>query len=216
MALHYSPMRLLRVPEPLDHPDFLYEVKHDGFRALAYIEDGRGRLVSRNGHVFQAWPDLANEIAGAIRCSSAVLDGELCCLDSDGRSNFYRLMFRRELPFFYAFDVLAIDGEDLTMLPLIERKVRLHAIMPRVRSRLLYVDAIAELGTDLYRLACDRDLEGIVAKWSRGTYQCDGRGTSWLKIKNPRYSQLEGRRELFEPRRQQRTRTIAAPELRLA
>ena len=103
-------MRLLRVPEPIDHPDFIYEVKHDGFRALAYIEDGRCRLVSRNGHVFKSWPDFANEIAGAIRCSSAVLDGELCCLDSDGRSNFYRLMFRRELPFFYAFDVLAIDA----------------------------------------------------------------------------------------------------------
>jgi bifunctional non-homologous end joining protein LigD len=163
MSAVYSPMRLLRVAEPVDHPDFLYEVKHDGFRSLAYIEDGRCRLLSRNGHVFKSWPHLAEENAGAIRCPSAVLDGEVCCLDSDGRSNLYRLMFRRELPFFYAFDVLAIDGEDLTILPLIERKVRLQAIMPRGGSRLMYVDAIAGRGTDLYRLACKRDLE----VWSR-------------------------------------------------
>src|SRR4051795_6961519 len=167
MSTVYSPMRLLRVPEPLDHPDFLYEVKHDGFRSLAYIEDGRCRLVSRNGHVFKSWPHLANEIAAVARCSSAVLDGELCCVDPDGRTNFYRLMFRRERPFFYAFDVLAIDGEDLTRLRLVERKVRLHAIMPRVSSRLLFVDAIAGHGSELYRLACDRDLEGVVAKWAR-------------------------------------------------
>ena len=74
----------------------------------------------------------------------AVLDGELCCVDSDGGSNFYRLMFRREQPYFYAFDVLAMDGHDLTMLPLVERKARLHAIMPHDTSRLLYVDAIPE------------------------------------------------------------------------
>jgi ATP-dependent DNA ligase len=138
-----------------------------------------------------------------------VLDGEI--------SNFHGLMFRRSSPYFYAFDVLAIDGEDLTNLPLLERKRRLRAIAPRVTSRLLYVDAITRRGSDLFRLACDRDLEGVVGKWSRGTYQCDGRGTSWLKIKNPEYSQVEGRRELFEARRDghQRKRSPLAVELRL-
>src|SRR4051812_38427324 len=204
MGPRYSPMRLLRIPEPIDHPDFLYEVKHDGFRALAHVGGPRCPLVSRNGHVFKGWPHLAEELAQAGRCSSVVLDGEICCLDSDGRSNFYRLMFRRSSPYFYAFDVLAIDGEDLTGLPLLERKRRLRAIVPRSRSRLLHVDAIAERGTDLFRLACRRDLEGIVAKWAHGTYQCDGRRTSWLKIKNPDYSHMEGRRELFEARRDRR------------
>jgi hypothetical protein len=56
-------------------------------------------------------------------------------------------------------------------------------------------------GARLFELACERDLEGHLAKWSKGTYQCDGRGTSWLKIKNPEYSQVEGRHELFESRR---------------
>src|SRR4051812_33915658 len=127
MVPRYSPMRLLRIPEPIDHPDFLYEVKHDGFRALAHVQGHHCQLVSRNGHVFKAWPQLAEEIAHAARCWSAVLDGEICCLDSDGRSNFNRLMFRRDWPYFYAFDLLSIDGEDLTSQPLLERKRRLRA-----------------------------------------------------------------------------------------
>ena len=73
----------------------------------------------------------------------------------------------------------------------------------------------AERGRDLFRVACERDLEGIVAKWGSGTYQAGG-GTSWLKIKNPEYSQIAGRRELFEARRDRRQAHRApAPELRL-
>ena len=78
-------------------------------------------------------------------------------------------------------------------------------------------DQAQERGTDLYREACRRDLEGIVAKWSRGTYQTDGRGTSWLKIKNPDYTQMAGGHELFEARRDQRgSRRSAALDLPLA
>src|SRR2546426_10292616 len=69
---------------------------------------------------------------------SCVLDGEIVCLAPDGRSRFYDLMFRREWPHFIAFDVLAIDGEDLRGQPLLDRKRRLRAIMPRSESRLLY------------------------------------------------------------------------------
>jgi bifunctional non-homologous end joining protein LigD len=211
MSGRYSPMRLLRIPDPFDHPDFLYEVKHDGFRALAYVERGDCQLVSRNGYTFKAWPELADEIARTVRCASAVLDGEVCCLEPDGRTNFYRLMFRRDRPFFYGFDVLTIDGEDLTTLPLVERKRRLRAILPRNHARLLYVDAIGERGTDLFRLACRRDLEGIVAKWAYGAYQCDGRGTSWLKIKNPHYSQMEGRANYSKRATTSRGRNPSSP-----
>lgn len=107
----------------------------------------------------------------------------------------------------------------MTGLPLEERKESLRRIMPTVECRLLYLDSIAERGIDPYRVACERDLEGIVAKWTRGTYQTDGRGTSWLKIKNPEYSQVIGRRELFENRNRSRTReggeAVSAPELHL-
>jgi ATP-dependent DNA ligase len=114
--------------------------------------------------------------------------------------------------------VLDINGDDLTALRLLERKRRLRAIVPASASGPLYLDGIAERGREMYRLACARDLERVVAKWSGRTYQCDGRGTSWLKIKNPNYSQMDGRRELFKARRDQRRRKRAAatPELRLA
>ena len=114
----------------------------DGFRALAHVNGHHCQLVSRNGHVFKSWPYLAEEIAHTVRAHSAVLDGEIVCLDADGCSRFYDLMFRREWPYFLAFDVLSIDGEDLRALPLIQRKRRLARIMPRVESRLLLLDAI--------------------------------------------------------------------------
>ena len=94
-----------------------------------------------------------------------MLDGEIVFLDAGGCSRFYDLMFRREWPYFLALDALSIDGEDLRALPLIQRKRRLARIMPRVESRLLLLDAIPAGGKRLFELACERDLEGIVAKW---------------------------------------------------
>jgi bifunctional non-homologous end joining protein LigD len=74
----------------------VFEPKIDGFRALAYIDGHRCRLVSRNGHVFNSWPQLGEEIAHAVRTGSGILDGEVCGLDADRRSNFDNLLFRRE------------------------------------------------------------------------------------------------------------------------
>jgi bifunctional non-homologous end joining protein LigD len=104
-------------PEPFDDPDWLFEVKHDGFRALAHVDGHYCALVSRNGHTFQHWPQLCEELAHAVKAHDAVIDGEIVCLDARGRSNFKSLLFRREWPFFYAFDVLAVDGEDLREWP---------------------------------------------------------------------------------------------------
>ena len=67
-------------------------------------------LISRNGHPFTQWPELAEAPAEAVRADAAVLDGEICCLEPDGRTNFPTLLFRRASPHFYAFDVLRIDG----------------------------------------------------------------------------------------------------------
>jgi bifunctional non-homologous end joining protein LigD len=91
-------MRLLRIPQPFDHPDWLYEVTFDGFRALAHLNGHRCKLVSRNRHAFKPWPYLAEEIAHAIRARSAVLDGEIVCLAPDGRSRFYDLLLRPAEP----------------------------------------------------------------------------------------------------------------------
>jgi bifunctional non-homologous end joining protein LigD len=209
-------MPLVHIREPFDHPDWIYELKLDGFRALARIDGHRCELISRNGHRFNQWDLLCEELAHAVQCDSAILDGEIVCLDDDGRPNFHKLLFRRDWPFFYAFDVLALDGVDVRLLPLIHRKRLLKRILPTVESRVRYVDHIAERGSDFYSIACNQDLEGIVAKWKRGTYQSAG-ATSWLKIKNPDYSQAVGRHELFEKRRPKADRTRwTKPELLLA
>lgn len=211
-------MRPLRIPEPFDHPKFFFEPKIDGFRALACVTGHLCELISRNGHRFKSWPQLAEEVAHAVKANDAVLDGEIGCLEADGRSNFHALMFRREWPYFNAFDLLSVNGEDMRRPPLLERKRRLLAIMPTVQCPLLYLDHLAERGRDPFRVACAQDLEGIVGKWAHGTYQTDGRSTSWLKIKNPDYSQIRDRHELFSTRQPEglRRRGLAfRPELRL-
>jgi len=100
-------MPLVRLPEPFDRPDWLYEIKYDGFRALAHVDGHRCRLVSRRGYVFSNWDALCTDISHSIRVTNAILDGEIVCLDADGRSNFYNLLFRRGSPYFYAFDLRA-------------------------------------------------------------------------------------------------------------
>jgi bifunctional non-homologous end joining protein LigD len=140
---------------------------------------------------------LEVELAHAVRCHSAILDGEVCCLDEDGRSNFHS---DESAPFFFAFDLLELNGRDVRRLPLIERKMRLKRIMPKVESRVRYVDHIAANRIRFFRRVCAEELEGIVAKWKFGTYRTDGGQTSWIKVKNPNYSQAEGRHELFEKR----------------
>jgi bifunctional non-homologous end joining protein LigD len=193
-------MPLVTVRESFDDPDWFFEPKWDGFRALAYIEGHHCRLVSRQGHVYRSWPDLCTEIAHAVRCGDAVLDGAIVCLQPDGRSHFYNLLFRRQWPHFMAFDVLWLDGKDVRGRPLHERKRLLASVMPTVESHVRLVEHIKARGVDFFRVACHYDLEGVVAKWRGGTYQTGPR-TSWLKIRNPQYSQWEGRRELFEKRR---------------
>src|SRR6266542_3783538 len=127
-------MPLVRLDEPFDHRDWLFELKHDGFRALAHIDGHQCTLVSRRGAVFKQFPQLTVEIAHSLRANHAVIDGEIICLEPDGRSNFQKLLFRRDWPYFYAFDILAVDGEDPQNRPLLERKRWLRAIMPRIDS----------------------------------------------------------------------------------
>jgi hypothetical protein len=140
------------------------------------------------------------------------------CLDADGRSNFHKPLFRRDWPYF-AFDVLSIDGEDLQDRPLIERKRRLRGIMPRIDSRLLYVDHLHARGSTLFHAACKRDLEEIIGTWRNGRDETDEISTCRVKIRNPTYLQMTGRRELFEARRdprQERRRDWRRPEPRVA
>ena len=194
-------MRLSRRPEPFDSDEYLYELKIDGFRALARIADGKGDLISRNGNVFRGFAELATWITEHLKVEDAVLDGEIACIDGEGRPIFKDLLFRKSTCLFVAFDLLYLNGKDLRMLPLIERKRQLRKLLGRRRSRILYLDHVENDGKLLFEQIVKLDLEGMVCKRKSSPYRATEKPSPyWIKVKNPRYSQLERREELFEPR----------------
>jgi len=194
----FTPLPLARRRDPFDHRDWLFELKLDGFRALAYIERGTCRLVSRNGITFKRFAPLASEIAVALAgVKNAILDGEVVRLDDDGRPLFNALLYRRGAPCFVAFDILGLDGRDLRGLPLIERKRVLRRIVPRHRLAVQYLPHVPRRGVDLFTEVVQRDLEGIVAKLRQAPYGLVNGRSPWIKIKNREYTQAVGRQEQF-------------------
>jgi bifunctional non-homologous end joining protein LigD len=200
MLPYFQPMPVGRSPRPFSHLDWIYEIKWDGFRSLAYLEDGRCRLISRNGNEFKSFPALNLGLPRECHAQNAVLDGEIVCLDKAGNSQFKELLFRRGEPRYYAFDLLFSNGEDLRYLPLADRKQRLRDLIRSNGERLLHCDHVEEMGEELFAMACQQDLEGIVAKRKIDPYVIE-RSSLWLKIRNRKYSQWVGREELFERER---------------
>jgi bifunctional non-homologous end joining protein LigD len=137
---------------------------------------------------------LEAALAPTLKVKNAILDGELICMDAQGRSMFKTLLRRTDTPIFYAFDLLWLNDVDLRTLPLTERKRELRKLIPRGAIHLLYANHVEDRGKDLFQAVCEQNLEGIVAKRKNGTYRKAG----WLKIKNPNYAQGEGRQELFD------------------
>ena len=191
-------MPLARLHAPFDHPDWIFEPKLDGFRAVAYVEGGTARLVSRRQNIYRSFPKLTAAIAATLPVPDAILDGEIVQLGPDGVPQFHALMRRRAPQHFYSFDLLWCDGRDLRGLPLVKRKRLLRDLIPPQPGPVLYVDHVVESGVALYDAACGRDMEGIVAKLPAGLYKPTE--TSWVKIKNPAYSQAEGRTDFFDAR----------------
>src|SRR5438132_11044449 len=130
-----SPMPLLKRAAPFDDPAWIFELKYDGFRALAVIEHVGAQLLSRNGHPFASFSALAESISDSLPNVRAVIDGEICSLYRRGRPQFKNLMFRRgNPPCFFAFDLLTCDGKDLRTE--LEESNRLIAscIAPHIRA----------------------------------------------------------------------------------
>jgi bifunctional non-homologous end joining protein LigD len=183
------------VRQPFNDPDFLFELKHDGFRALAYISGGHCELISRRRNSYKSFGQLRSNLA-KLKVKNAVIDGELVCLDSEGRSIFNELLLRKGCPIFYAFDLLYLNDRDLRQHPLIERKEKLRALIEKSGlPDVICGKYVEERGVDLYNEVCERNLEGVVAKRKSGTYSTV---SGWLKIKNPNYTQSERRHELFD------------------
>jgi bifunctional non-homologous end joining protein LigD len=150
-AVLVFPQPLKSRRDPFDHPDYLFELKYDGFRALAYLENGRCRLISRNGTTFNSFSILASSIGSSLQDGRAVLDGEIVCLDSNGYPQFNDLLFHRGDPCFFAFDILSRDGHDLRLNALIDRKAELRRLLSRTpaTSRIRYADHIEQRGSPL-------------------------------------------------------------------
>ena len=190
----FQPMPLLRRPLPFDHPEWIFELKYDGFRSLAVIQNRRTQLISRNGHPFSF------DLRVALDTGKTVLNGEIVCVDGQGRPQFRDLLFHRGEPCFFAFDLLmSSDDKDIRSERLTDRKQELRRLLSGLpASRFRYADHIEREGIALFKRVCEMDLEGIVAKHAFGPYTSE---TKWFKIKNRHYSQMAGREELFERER---------------
>jgi bifunctional non-homologous end joining protein LigD len=164
---------------------WLFEVKWDGYRAIAYVRGGEAVLVSRNGNdLTERFHNVAKEVAKATKTPDCVLDGEVCALDEQGRPSFSAMQQGKlGTPIVYeAFDVLEIDGEPVADLPLVERRKRLEKLLDR-RNKTVRLSEAFEDGRALYDAAKEQALEGIVAKRADSPYRQGKRTREWLKIK---------------------------------
>lgn len=125
----YQPLPLASKAQPFDGAEWLFELKYDGFRALAYLEHGRCRLVSRNGNQFSSFASLASSLAKITHDGGVILDGEIASFDANGRPRFNDLLFRRREPCFFAFDVLYLHGINCRRDSLSQRKLALKQLL---------------------------------------------------------------------------------------
>jgi bifunctional non-homologous end joining protein LigD len=195
MPTTIHPMLATPVDKPFDGPDWLFEIKWDGYRAVAFVDNGKLRLVSRNqNELTQRYPEL-KDLPKFVKAKTAILDGEVVALDDQGRASFSLMQQRTgfrpggrrsvtnaDVPvLYYAFDLLYLDGYDWRKVPLEERKKKLAALLITGDS-VRYSDHYEKQGKALFEMARAKGLEGILAKKRDSIYQ-ERRSSEWLKIK---------------------------------
>ncbi|HEY5999793.1 MAG TPA: non-homologous end-joining DNA ligase [bacterium] len=179
------PMLAATADKPFDDPDWLFEVKWDGYRAVAEVERGRVVLRSRNllplNARFPAIAEALEKIGG-----DAVLDGEIVVLDARGRPDFQLLQNRRSSRaghlVYYVFDLPYFEGRDLTGLPLVRRKEILEGILPR-SPLVRFSEHVRGEGRLFFDAVRTQGLEGIMAKHAQSPYRPGTRSSQWLKVK---------------------------------
>jgi len=211
------PMLASVTEKPFDDPHWFFEIKWDGYRAVAFFEEGRVRLVSRNQNdLTPRYPEL-KVLGDRVQAKTAILDGEVVVLDEQGRPSFSLMQQRtgirahgrqsapnRELPIiYYAFDLLYLDGYDLRRVTLEDRKRVLKEIL-KPGELVRFSDHYPGQGVALFEVAKQKGLEGILAKKSNSCYE-ERRTREWLKIKITQtvdcviggYTDPEGSRQYF-------------------
>lgn len=172
--------------EPFNDPDWLFEIKWDGYRAVAEVSKGGVRLYSRNGLSFlRLYPAVA-EALKKIK-DNVILDGEIVVLNKDNKPDFQKLQQYDHNPSlqiqFHVFDCLSFNGKSLLNLPLIERKEIARQVLPESKI-LKYSDHVVGSGIDFFSGVAKMDLEGMIAKRASSVYTPGKRSRDWLKIKN--------------------------------
>ncbi|MHB8109273.1 MAG: non-homologous end-joining DNA ligase [Syntrophorhabdaceae bacterium] len=186
MPHNVKPMLATLIKEPFDDKDWFFEIKWDGFRAIAELNNGEVSLYSRNllslGDRFPPIRDALEKMK-----MQAVLDGEIVIVDDAGYPDFQMLQdYRRSKKghlIYYVFDILHFDGHDLSGLSLVKRKEILKRILPSVAG-IRFTDHVVKDGTIFFRIVNEKGLEGMVAKHSQSNYQTGRRSNQWLKVKS--------------------------------
>jgi len=181
----YKPMLATKAEAIFNKPGWIYELKWDGYRALASIQQGKVHLYSRNGISFK---DKFSYIYDNLKNipHDVVLDGEIVSLNEEGVSVFQSLQnypkVREGELRYYVFDMLYLNGHDITSLTLTERKSLIPDVIDGIES-VFYCDHVEGMGSVFYQKAIDLGMEGVIAKKAGGTYHPGIRTESWLKIK---------------------------------
>ncbi len=185
MPRNIKPMLATLTNESFNDDDWFFEIKLDGYRAVAEIENNNVELYSRNLNSFNK---LFSPIVESLKMINhqLILDGEVVVVDEEGKSNFqllqnYQKTGKGKLAYF-VFDMLYADGHDLRILPLLQRKKLLKKILPEIPN-VIYSDHIIGEGVEFFKIAGQKELEGIVAKYKESRYQTGKRSKEWLKIK---------------------------------
>ena len=184
------PTRGTKVPPG---PEWIHEIKHDGYRLIVQREGKRVRMLTRNGYDWSDRYPLIVEAALRNRCTSFVVDGEAVLLGVDGISDFNGLHSRKhdDEVMLYAFDILTLEGDDLRSPPLHLRKTKLARLLARRPEGIFASDyERGEIGPDLFLQACKFGLEGLVSKRRDRPYRA-GRSPDWIKVKNRKHPSLD-------------------------
>jgi bifunctional non-homologous end joining protein LigD len=187
-----KPMLATLVDEPLNEAGWQYEVKWDGFRALAYVNKGKAELRSRNNKVFNNKFYPVHDALTKWKVN-AVVDGEIIVMNEKGLPDFEALQtWRSEADgnlVYYVFDILWLDGYDLMNVPLSERRKALEQVVPS-EGMIRHSDSFDVKGTDFFALAGKMGLEGLIAKKTDSLYRPDVRSKEWLKIKTVKHQEV--------------------------
>jgi bifunctional non-homologous end joining protein LigD len=185
MPSRVRPMLATLADQPFDRQGWLFELKWDGYRAIAHVENGTIHLYSRTGLSFERRFAPVVQALKAVR-HDVVLDGEMVVVDEAGRSGFQLLQNYQKTGqgrlVYYVFDLLHLDGHDLRPLPLRRRKQLLAAVLP-VSPFVQLSEHVEDDGAALFRAAVARGVEGIVAKDAASPYLEAARGAHWVKVK---------------------------------